>query len=796
MNLCWLGTIFLSTGWLYLLPLYGLKDSRLAMVLMGLGLLMNITGSIMGYYQSGGTKKQQTMVLSLTKGIVQGSWLTLLIIGVHSIIAHGYFLLAARVHKVSPLSPLIYFLTRIFGLNTSISQGKVFVQTFEYLIPLSTNLEKLQVYFFILFFTAAVVLWCSIRENKKGKLLLLALLTFSFMIIRYIVLIFIYTNLRSPQRVMYPSLVKIFWSPGFSLASFLPLCGLCWKFFPLRFLPVWPILSGSMIMSKATWLSGFGFFLALAFLTAALQYQEAGRKKQGRLVIDEYHSSKWEQTTQAMDKDWYGSMSVYNYYTLIEWLKHYYTVEVNQDKPCTSELLQNYDLLILKTPTKRYLEQELKDIEEFVRQGGGLYLVGDHTNLLGMSTYLNQVATRFGFRFRYDSCNALSSGDFSSYTPPILLAHPITQPITRFNFMTSCSLEVPWLAENVMLGTDLQSDAINYGNPSFFGNGITDPDEDFGIFVQSAARKVGQGRVAAFTDSTIFSSFCLFQDGHEELFLRTIDYLNRENTTGYLFNKIFLALAIFSLALALALRRLMKDSSPFFAIFLVPAVAGFLVASLFFRFLYAEQFQTPPVVKAYRQVCFLNKDTDFQLIPALTNYRGDMSNSFSTFYVWTQRLGLFPYRYASLEECFQHGDILVIINPRLNLTSQEIDRLKDFIYRGGRLLLMDDNRSFSSAFPSSGSHRILEPFGLKMVEGLHGLIINGGQAVPLRHEALGENQIRSAVFGRGRVVAISASGLLSDVFMGNSFYEPDEPKLRLYQLEYQLFEEHLMAPAS
>ena len=48
----------------------------------------------------------------------------------------------------------------------------------------------------------------------------------------------------------------------------------------------------------------------------------------------------------------------------------------------------------------------------------------------------------------------------------------------------------------------------------------------YGAFIQSWAARHGQGRVLAFTDSTVFSNFCVGQPGKAEVMLGMIEWLN------------------------------------------------------------------------------------------------------------------------------------------------------------------------------------------------------------------------------------------------------------------------------
>src|SRR5262249_46821712 len=152
-----------------------------------------------------------------------------------------------------------------------------------------------------------------------------------------------------------------------------------------------------------------------------------------------------------------------------EYLQYFYSVRVNTEEAITEALLRNVDVLVIKTPTRRFSAEELAAIREFVRRGGGLLLVGDHTNLLGMASFLNELGSVFGFQFCFDGSNAYSTGYFSTFTAPWLFDHPIVQGLPRLDFMTTCTLKPTRNSELVIVGHDLISDPIDYSKPSFFG---------------------------------------------------------------------------------------------------------------------------------------------------------------------------------------------------------------------------------------------------------------------------------------------------------------------------------------
>ena len=71
--------------------------------------------------------------------------------------------------------------------------------------------------------------------------------------------------------------------------------------------------------------------LAMLCLVGGWGWEDPGRTKTGRLIIDEGHSA-WEKTNRPYDTEWYGEESGYNYYCLAQFLGYYYQVRHNSAK--------------------------------------------------------------------------------------------------------------------------------------------------------------------------------------------------------------------------------------------------------------------------------------------------------------------------------------------------------------------------------------------------------------------------------------------------------------------------------
>ena len=88
------------------------------------------------------------------------------------------------------------------------------------------------------------------------------------------------------------------------------------------------------------------------------------------------------------------------------------------------------------------------------------------------------------------------------------------------DYAGSCSIDPgtsrgrPFFAD-----TGLWNMGPEYHHDNFFPFPQHCPEMRYGPFIQGWTTRYGQGRVTAFTDSTIFSNFCVGQPGKSELML-------------------------------------------------------------------------------------------------------------------------------------------------------------------------------------------------------------------------------------------------------------------------------------
>lgn len=722
------------------------------------------------------------------------------------------YLLSSRVHEVPALTPLFYGIVHIFHPRAAMSEHNIIINYVYDVFEFPTRLEALGFMPAALFAVAGVVILAALGRSVKAVMGFLALLA-GYSVLRYVLLVFLTVRLKT---------ASVFWLPVPLALSYVPfvlaLMSVPWFRRPperAQFSAAWP---GNRLLVPA-------FVLLVAGVACALggfAYHDPGVPKEGRLLIDELHSD-WEWTTEEYNTEWYGRRSGYNYYSLAEYLRKHFHVEVRSE-PLLRDFLSGYDIVMLKTPTNPFSPEEIEALVDFVREGGGLWLLGDHTNVFGTSTYLNQLTSRFGLLLRYDSTYDLRTMGLSVFERPAIFPHPVVAFMPPYLFATSCSMESPFFSENMILGYGLKAMELDYAETSFF------PDKDsrnygFGVFVQQGGTKFGKGRVALFTDSTCFSNFFMFIPGKPELALATLEWLNRTNSHPHMNKALFLVGVGLLAAAAWTMKRWRRTQHLILG--LAAAFLGLTLAVLVYDAHARRSYPLPEPHTDMLTVAFESEHSGFTLpTRGLTRFP---ETSLHTFYVWTQRLGLFPSYEPTLESALSKGDMVVIAKPIRPFGQAEADALTGYVERGGKLLIIVDGERLVPA-----ALELLDIFGIGTEEtavraepreekeagkgergpqgeeppGYHPDILasGGGRIAPASKpagltggEAMlllsdGRVVLSRVGIGEGEVLVFSDFHLFTVENMGHTGITPDARQRSVAELEYYILREILDMP--
>jgi hypothetical protein len=833
----WLGILFLSVSWLFFIPQFTIPDEIIGTLFVILGTLCMIGGIwrtvpnhldmkyiflliplilaliLVPYpYNLGLVVLTIGLLLSVVfnklktaQAIPLGIAFTGVILLVQTAVFPLYMIFVSHGHRIDVLSPVISLIANFLGLHASTNNGIVYIQTIQNTYPVTITWEKLGGYLWLNLLLGALLLFVLLYEKRKilKNALIFLLTSIIYIIIRFIAILSGYLT---------TSELSIFWDPLYMALSFLPFALLLMKLLPLKNTCKEAMQVSSLNFTKKHLIAFLMVFLLVFSFIGAFIFQDPGAIKSGRVLIDEYHS-QWEDTTRPLDTDWYGLLSTYNYYSWAQWLSYHYNVVKNTNSSLTGEILNDYDILILKCPTESYTEPEIQSIKHFVENGGGLYLIGDHTNVFGMNTFLNQISEEFGIRYRTDATYELGTGDLSIYQPDRLFSHPVIQHITQFDFMTSCTLEPTSLLasarmENIIIGNRVTSEPGTYATENFFRESVASPDSEYGYLLQAAAIKYGQGRVVAFTDSTVFSSFCIFTDGYPTFTLGTLEYLNRTNSYAYI-NIIFLCIAIISFITLIVLLRNSKKIKILW-MFLFAGLLAFTTITPLCSYLNNISYPLPIAQTDYTHICFDQEHSSCNISVKPTATLSNDKNNYGTFFVWTQRVGCVPSLEKTLKDAMANSDIIVIVNPTQPFTESEIQMLTIYLEKGCRVILMDSIMNTKST-----ANELIGNFGIWLTTSINDQLVNFSRSEDGNHSTIGNitvpyltitggkqilsndknettvcmaeflNKITGTV---GKLVVVVDSYSFSDSVMGGTFTEPTESQRQIFKTEFFLFD--------
>jgi len=697
-----------------------------------------------------------------------------------------FFRFAPQCRELNFMAKPVCYMLKILGLKCDSTQNTLFIQSAKEVFEFTTTFEKLGIYTWanLLLGVLAIILFLKARQ-KRRTLIFVLLVGLGYLVIRYMGIILLYLNFER---------MSVFWNPWLTVVSFAPLVAIFYKFISLEMKSVtdaFHLLSPSKENRKYFIITAFNVLIGMFFIIGSWGFQDPGIINKGRIIIDEKHSN-WEWTTRKYDTQWFGIKSGYNYYCLGDYLGYFYQVDKNF-KAITSDVLKNCDVLIIKIPTSAFSENEIITIREFVKNGGGVFLIGDHTNVFGSSTYINPIAQQFGLKFKYDSTHDLKTGDLSVYRPPTLLPHPVVQNLSALLFGTSCTIETSMSAEQVILGYGLKSLKLDYSQKNFFNKKKESTSMDFGQFLQSAGIKYGKGRVLAFTDSTVFSNYWIFVPGKPEILLGSINWLNRRNYLPCNINFILFIVGFLILIATIFYAQRRFNWVEGFSVMLFFTLLALPPTMVLFSSFNQYHFSPPQPRTKFTKVCFELEHSDF-FLPILDLVRRP-EISYHTFYVWTQRLGYIPVALPGLQDALKQGDLVIIINPVKHFTREERNQLLSYVDGGGKVILMD-----SSYNKKSTANEILQDFDMKLDFGplksaffydkeqrkmsttQQAAKIEGGQPVLLTEDS---NVILAMVRkGKGLIVVMADSMLFSDMKMGSTGTVPTPEQLKVYEMEF------------
>lgn len=711
-----------------------------------------------------------------------------------------YYAWTARNPVAPGLSPLLAAALGGLGFDTGASNGAVFVASLRNNHEIAITWNHLAALPACLVFTG--LLGWVLFVPRSGSLRFLGravLLIGTYVVVRFVVVVGLFmTRMLTVPHDSRDVHVELFWLPSIVLLTYLPLSALLARFFRSS--------DGVVVPERTPGIAWRPVVLGLLVVVGALSWSTlplAGERKPGRVLIDNAKGD-WERADRPYTPDWYGTESGYNYGCLADYLGRHYELSLHQEGELTSETLGEIDVLILKTASEVYSEREQRAIREFVEGGGGLFVLGEHTNVWGSTSHLNPVLRPFNIALRSDCVFDVERKWEQLYWSPEVGRHPAATRVPFYLFAVSCSIDSDWTARSVIRGKGLWTLPATYAVGNFYPQVFDRTSAQFGAFDQLVSTTFGQGRVLVFSDSTTFSNFDLCDPGKLDLLLDSVEWLNHRNAAE-LARPGGLGLCLLGLAglLAIGLRGRMSRAT--LASTVATSTLAFWFGALGCDAITRAVYPRPEPRTPVESIAFDFEHGEFEV--PIFGFSQDFANSFETFHLATMRTGAFPRASFDFPEDLGPDELGLVLVPRRPYSAAEVERVRRHVEEGGRLLILD-------RFDPDGAstvHPLIESFGMKFgAERCDGesivtsngvtlcTLVGGNRAYPSRGSVSieggtpilfsdrGEPVASYARVGRGLVIAAGFAEIFSNPTLGAHVKVPDEDLRAIYEVEFTL----------
>jgi hypothetical protein len=719
--------------------------------------------------------------------------------------------ITARSHELPRfLSLLLVGMARLLGLDAALDGSDLALYSVRTVHRLGATWELLLDPPTLCFLVGGIVtLWIvhGVRAGRQrswwAQPTLLIILVAVWLPVRAALLVSILMHRALRTEYDTPlALMNQFWNPWILLALlFVPVL-LAIRFVTAHLDEPW----GLSKSAGATTHRAVAFALVFAgvfLLSFGGSWDPAGRRKEGRILVDEFHST-WEPIDRPFDTEWYGEQSGYNYACIYDYCSRFYRMGRLQAR-IDDAAIQDCDVLVIKVPTLRYNPEEVAALERFVKKGGGLLLIGEHTNVFDTGTHSNDIARRFGFRFRYD-CLFDIDAVFEQRWQPSVVAHPIVQGMPSFDFAVSCSINPgASLGRAVIRSTGLRNLPADYHVSNFYPQVEDHAYSRYGAFIQLWATRRAAGRVAAFTDSTVFSNFSTFEPGKAELMLGLLEWLNHRNVP--LHPRLWLLVGGLAFSVVGGYRisncGLKKDGAArpqSFVLLLALGMLAWATATVAARAVHHRGMPLPKPARPFVHVVIDRTLCDTPL--SKSGFLAGEANGFGIFERWILRLGYFTSRRSGWDAL--QGDLVVFTYPTRTVSEEFREAVVRYVASGGKVLVLDSPENTGST-----ANSLLYPFGLSLDSNR---TLNGSLPAAGNQPAVGIEAARPVVVGtpvislegtpiaatvrhgQGSVTVVGFASRFADARMGvTGDVVPDAELRRVYDLEFTLLKDIISA---
>ena len=363
------------------------------------------------------------------------------------------------------------------------------------------------------------------------------------------------------------------------------------------------------------------------------------------------------------------------------------------------EVLEPDQILVSTNLDEPLTPVEMERIWAFVRAGGKLWVLGDHTFIKNGRNHINDLLKPCHIRFNHDSAQFFPQGWFNSYR--IRQGTPFSrlkgETENRLSILVGASLELGAPARPLIMGR------FGYGDL-----GVMEPDEkrgfigDFeyqiterlGDLVLVAGEQVGKGKVLVFGDTTSFFNNNMSRSF--EILRACLSWLGEPRSTAWFNSRTAGGLAGAGIIGVLVLSLLARRA----------AVSLFLVLLAAVSFLVHQR----PGLLPYDRVVGRDRLAiiDYSHNPYASKH-GSMADGLYGVSINLLRHGMLPVTQNRWDRELRDSASLLFLNaPRRTFSAARRQELMQFMERGGTVIMACGFYHYANA------RALLEPLGLRV----------------------------------------------------------------------------------
>ncbi len=226
-----------------------------------------------------------------------------------------------------------------------------------------------------------------------------------------------------------------------------------------------------------------------------------------------------------------GPLGASSYANLLQ--NNGFTVSKITNAPISDESLKGVNVLVVMAPARNYTDNEINTINNFVKNGGGLFLLGDNWgNEDGGSDYaFNKLAKSFGVAYANNSL-VLDSSNYFILTENLKITNisssPITSNVSEFYYIEGSYISTPGSSNvSAYSGVNSWADIGNLSTQGFTtSNKVKDPNELSGPFPILSSMNYGYGKVVFMGSVRSLSNNYLYRNNGWTIGLNAVNWLS------------------------------------------------------------------------------------------------------------------------------------------------------------------------------------------------------------------------------------------------------------------------------